>query len=184
MSRAAAVRAAQDAKARRDAERLRREKQVESALADFYEQRGRAESLRSTASARAAKIVADAEAAAQKPERLARAAIAVLQDLGETRDQIAELTGLALAEVRTALAEATAVGPGQPVAEDGGSTPAESLGEVTGASEAEAGEHTRALVDTAEPSAASAVAATERPRAAADSPVSAHVASGPSAMTT
>lgn len=184
MSRAAAVRAAQDAKARRDAERLRREKKVESALADFYEQRGRAELLRSAASVRAAKIVADAEAAAQEPERQARAAVAALQDLGETRDQIAELTGLALAEVRAALAEAAAVGSGQPVADCGDSVPAESPGEVAGSREVEAGEQTRVVDDAPEWSARSAAAPTERPREAAGSPASAHVTSEPSAPTT
>ncbi|MEY9846080.1 hypothetical protein ABH940_003165 [Streptacidiphilus sp. BW17] len=104
-SRASAARAAQQAKAARDAERLRRERQVESALTDFYEQTGRADQLRESASARAAKVVADAEAAAKEPERLAKLAVVRLQDLGEPRDQIAELTGLTLAEVRAVLAE-------------------------------------------------------------------------------
>ncbi|MFI5527073.1 hypothetical protein ACIA8O_00800 [Kitasatospora sp. NPDC051853] len=111
-SRASAARAAQQAKAARDAERLRRERQVESALTDFYEQTGRAEQLRAAASARAAKVLADAEAAAQEPERLAKLAVVTLQDLGEPRDQIAELTGLSLVEVRTVLAEAA--GGGKP----------------------------------------------------------------------
>ncbi|MEV7596873.1 hypothetical protein AB0O91_05730 [Kitasatospora sp. NPDC089797] len=105
-SRASAVRAAQQAKAERDAERLRRERQVESALADFYEQTGKAEQLRTSASARAAKIVAHAERAAVEPERRAREAVALLHDLGEPRDQIAVLTGLALTEVRAILAGA------------------------------------------------------------------------------
>lgn len=137
-SRASAVRAAQQAKAKRDAERLRRERQVESALADFYEQKGRAEQLRASASARAAKILADAETAAVEPERLAREAVAALHDLGEPRDQIAELTGLALADVRTVLAEV--VGGGKP--RDGGAAAAVkpvSVGAAAGVGEATQG---------------------------------------------
>ncbi|WP_148089446.1 hypothetical protein [Kitasatospora cineracea] len=109
-SRASAVRAAQQAKAARDAVRLKRERQVESALADFYEQTGRAEHLRATARARAEKILAEAETAALEPERLAREAVGKLADLGEPRDQIAELTGLSLPEVRTVLAEVAEAG--------------------------------------------------------------------------
>ncbi|WP_405018079.1 hypothetical protein OHV05_14850 [Kitasatospora sp. NBC_00070] len=104
VSRASAARTAQQAKAARDAQRLRRERQVESALTDFYEQTGRAEQLRASASARAAKIVADAETAAAEPERRAREAIEALHNLDEPRDQIAELTGLSLADVRAILA--------------------------------------------------------------------------------
>ncbi|WP_157882265.1 hypothetical protein [Streptomyces rubellomurinus] len=115
-SRASAVRAAQKAKAARDAERLRREKQVEAALTDFYEQTGRAEQLRASASARAAKVLADAEAAAVEPERRAREAVVALHGLGEPRDQIAELTGLALGDVRTILAESA----GSAAPRDGG----------------------------------------------------------------
>ncbi|MFJ2864928.1 hypothetical protein [Kitasatospora sp. NPDC087314] len=109
-SRASAVRAAQQAKAARDAERLRRERQVESALIDFYEQTGRAEHLRVAARSRAEKILADAEVAAVEPERRAREAVAALADLGEPRDQIAELTGLSLTDVRTVLAEVSGAG--------------------------------------------------------------------------
>ncbi|MFG2201290.1 hypothetical protein [Kitasatospora sp. NPDC048715] len=109
-TRASAVRAAQQAKAARDAERLRRERQVESALIDFYEQTRRAEQLRVAARSRAEKILADAEAAAREPERLAREAVAALADLGEARDQIAELTGLSLADVRAILAEVAGAG--------------------------------------------------------------------------
>ncbi|MFD9691859.1 hypothetical protein ACFWXO_39560 [Kitasatospora sp. NPDC059088] len=117
-SRASAVRAAQQAKAARDAERLQRERRVESTLADFYEQTGRAEQLRASASARAAKVLADAEAAAKEPEQRAKLAVVRLQALGEPRDQIAELTGLPLAEVRAVLAEAA--GDKKPPVDEGG----------------------------------------------------------------
>lgn len=78
---------------------------MESALTDYYEQTARAEQLRTNARARTEKILADAEAAAAEPERRARNAVKALRDLGEPRDQIAELTGLALPEVRAILAE-------------------------------------------------------------------------------
>lgn len=108
-TRATALRAAQEAKARRDAERLRREAQVESALADFYEETARAEHIRATAKLRADKLLADAETAAAAPEERACLAVIALRDLGETRHQIAELTGLALPEVRALLPRHSAV---------------------------------------------------------------------------
>jgi hypothetical protein len=108
VSRAAAVRAAQDAKARRDAERLRREQMVDGALADFYEATAKAEALREQARVRAEQLVEQAELAAAEPERAARAAVLRLHGLGETREQIADLTGLRLVEVRAMLAESAA----------------------------------------------------------------------------
>ncbi|PYC82622.1 hypothetical protein C7C46_09680 [Streptomyces tateyamensis] len=92
---------------------------MEAALVDFYEQTGRAEQLRATARARAEKVLADAEAAALEPERRAREAVAALADLGEPRDQIAELTGLSLPDVRAVLAEVA--GAGKAGSEGGGS---------------------------------------------------------------
>ncbi len=109
VSRAAAVRAAQDAKARRDAERLRRERMVDGALADFYEAMARAEALREQARARAARLIEQAELAAAEPEQAARTAVARLHNLGESREQIADLTGLRPVEVRAMLAESAAV---------------------------------------------------------------------------
>ena len=103
VSRASAVRAALEAKARRDAERLERERKVESALADFYESRMRAEVIREAARVKVAKILKEAEAAALEPLRAAHAAVMALKELGETREQIAELTGLSVTEVRVHL---------------------------------------------------------------------------------
>ncbi|WP_194908994.1 hypothetical protein [Catenulispora rubra] len=100
VSRASAVRAALEAKARRDAERLERERKVEAALADFYECRMRAEAIREAARVRVAKILREAEAAAREPLNAAHTAIMALKELGETREQIAELTGQSVTEVR------------------------------------------------------------------------------------
>lgn len=121
VSRAAAVRTAQEAKARRDAERRRREQDVESALADFYEATARAEALREQARLRAERMIEQAELAAAEPERAGHAAVVRLSELGESREQIADLTGLRLVEVRALLAEPeraasprSAAGPGAP----------------------------------------------------------------------
>src|SRR2546423_6859702 len=105
-SRASAVRAAVEAKARRDAERLERERQVESALADFYESRMRAEGIREAARLKVARILREAEQAAREPLKAAHSAVVALKELGETREQIAELTGLGVTEVRAHLGSA------------------------------------------------------------------------------
>lgn len=103
VSRASAVRAAQEAKARRDAERLERERKVDAALADFYESRMQAEVIRETSRVKVAKILREAEQAALEPLKAAHAAVMALKELGETREQIAELTGLSVSEVRVHL---------------------------------------------------------------------------------
>jgi len=107
-SRSAAVKAAQAAKAQRDAERLEHERKVEAALADFYEGMAKATALREQAQVRAARLIAEAEVSAVEPERAAKEALLTLAGLGESRDQIAELTGLAIADVRAALSTASA----------------------------------------------------------------------------
>ncbi|MFC1407133.1 MULTISPECIES: hypothetical protein [Streptacidiphilus] len=114
-SRSAALKAAQEAKGRRDALRLAHEQMVESALADWFEGTTRAEELRARAQAKAAQILADAEAAAAQPEAAARRALRMLVGLGEPRDQIAALTGLTLSDVRGALATAEAESERNPV---------------------------------------------------------------------
>ena len=103
-TRASALRRAQEAKARRDAEHLERERRVESALADFFEGKGAATDLRAEARRKAERLVADAETASAVPEESARKAVVALRELGETQPQIAELTGLTTSEVRAALA--------------------------------------------------------------------------------
>lgn len=104
--RAAAIRRAQEAKQERDARRLVRERQIEAALADFYEQTGRAEQVRGQAQERAARIVAEAEQEAAGLMATAASSVALLEALGEPRAVIAELTGLSLAEVRELLTRA------------------------------------------------------------------------------
>jgi hypothetical protein len=99
-SRAAAVRAARDAKAARDKERQLREARIESALADFYEASGLAGQIRAQAQARADKILADAEEDAAAADRDARQAIRGLREIGQTNAEIADLCGVSVAVVR------------------------------------------------------------------------------------
>ncbi len=105
-SRAAALRRAQQAKAGRDAERVLRERQIEIALADYFEAVGTAERLRADAQRRADGIVAAAEEAAAEPEAAARAAVRRLRELTGSHGEVAALCGITIAVVRDMLATA------------------------------------------------------------------------------
>lgn len=91
--RAAAVRKAHEATARRDAERLRRERELEAALVDFYAALARIEKVR-------AKAVWEIEPF----ERAADDAVRRMARLGEPAAAIAELTKLPSGQVRAVLA--------------------------------------------------------------------------------
>ncbi|MEU9891120.1 hypothetical protein [Sphaerisporangium sp. NPDC051011] len=98
--RAAALRKAREAKAARDAERLMRERQIEAALADFFESWGRAEQIRQEAGHRAKKILDYAEREARQADIDAGEAIRALRKLDQTNAEIAELCGLSVPIVR------------------------------------------------------------------------------------
>ena len=91
---------AQEAVAQRDAERIRREKQLEAALVDYYRAQGEVE-----------RIHKDAEVAAAPFEATMRGAVRCLDRLGETRTGIAALTGLTLPQVRDCLSGAASNEP-------------------------------------------------------------------------
>jgi hypothetical protein len=91
--RAAAVRRAHEATARRDAERLRRERELEAALVDFY-----------AALARIEKVQAKAARDVEPHERSADDAVRRMARLGEPVAAIAELTKLPSSHVRVVLA--------------------------------------------------------------------------------
>ena len=91
----------------RDAALLQRERQVEQALADYFQHTEDAEAIRRQAQERAAKLLADAETASREPEAFAAIAVRVLAQLGETRASISELTGLSPAQLREVLAQPT-----------------------------------------------------------------------------
>lgn len=93
-ARTLALTKAQEAVAQRDAERIKREKQLEAALADFYQAQGDME-----------RIYMAAEAAAAPFEARIREAVRSLDRLGETKPGIAGLTGLSLSRVRDCLAD-------------------------------------------------------------------------------
>lgn len=88
-ARAQALAKAAQAVARRDAERIAREKAVQAALADFFH-----------AQSEIQRIDAEACKAAAPFELVARDAVRALNRLGETRSGIAALTGLSLVRVR------------------------------------------------------------------------------------
>ena len=79
--------------ARRDAERIAREKTVQATLAEFFHAQGEIE-----------RIHVEAEKMAAPFERTARDAVRALDRLGETRSGIADLTGLSVVRVRDYLA--------------------------------------------------------------------------------
>lgn len=98
--RAAALRLAREAKAKRDADRLLREQRIEAALADFFESSGRAEQIRSEAAHRVKKIIDDAEQEAGQADATAGEAIRALRELDQTNAEIGELCGLSVPVVR------------------------------------------------------------------------------------
>lgn len=100
-ARTLALTKAQEAVALRDAERIKREKQLEATLADYYQAQGEVERIR-----------VEAEVAAAPFEATAREAVRSLDRLGETRASIAGLTGLPLPRVRDYLSD---VKPNMPV---------------------------------------------------------------------
>jgi hypothetical protein len=103
-ARAAALRRAQEAKAARDAERLRREKLIEAGLADYYEAAARAERVRAGAQRKADVVLGDAENTAGEHVAAARDAVRGLRDLLGGNAEVASLCGLTASAVRAMLA--------------------------------------------------------------------------------
>jgi hypothetical protein len=98
--RYAAMRKAQQAKRERDAKRLRRERQVEAALAEYFEHVAVAEAVEAATAAKVAEVTAAGAAEAGRVRTAAAVAVRAMLDLGETRNAVAELTGLTLNGVR------------------------------------------------------------------------------------
>ncbi|WP_194893738.1 hypothetical protein [Catenulispora pinisilvae] len=108
-ARTLALTKAQEAVAQRDAERIQREKQLEAALADFYQAQGEVE-----------RIHKGADLAAAPFEATIRESVRSLDRLGETRAGIAGLTGLSLPQVRDCLSDeaSNAPAPDAPFADE------------------------------------------------------------------
>ena len=102
-ARAAALRRAQQAKATRDAARLRREKDIEAALADYFEATEQAERIRAEARRKADRLLTDAELAAETPRQAASAAVHRLRALVGTATEVASLCGISAGEARAVL---------------------------------------------------------------------------------
>jgi hypothetical protein len=98
------LRRAQEAKAERDAERALRERQIEIALADYYETTARAQRLRAEANRRAEGILGDAERTVAEPLTAARDAVCRLRELLGGVTEVAALCGLTVSTVREMLA--------------------------------------------------------------------------------
>jgi hypothetical protein len=105
-ARAAALRRAQQAKAGRDAERVLRERQIEIALADYFEAVARAERVRAEARRKADAVLEAGEQAAGEPETAARDAVRRLRELACSVGEVAALCGISTAGVRELLAVA------------------------------------------------------------------------------
>jgi hypothetical protein len=108
-ARAAALRRAQQAKAGRDAERVLRERQIEIALADWFEATARAERIGDEARRKAAAVIEAGGHAAAEPAGEAREAVRRLRELTGSNTEVAALCGLSVAAVRDLL-----TGPGGP----------------------------------------------------------------------
>lgn len=109
-SRAQALRRAQEAKAQRDAERMRREARIEAALADYYQAAAEAGQIRAAGRRKADGITTAAEKAAGRPLAAARDAVRRLRDLLGGNAEVAELCGISTATVRGILATRPAPG--------------------------------------------------------------------------
>lgn len=111
-ARAAALRQAQEAKAARDAAQLSREKDIEAALADYFEAISRAEQIRTEARQKAEQLLADAELDAQTPRQAAGAAVHRLRELLGNATEVASLCRITTSEVRALLTAEPHLHPG------------------------------------------------------------------------
>jgi hypothetical protein len=117
-ARAAALRRAQQAKAERDSERALRERQIEIALADYFEAAERIRRIRQDAQHKADAVLEAAAQAEQVPFAVAREAVGRLRELTGSNGEVAALCGLTNAAVREMLAQ-TRPASAQPGVPDG-----------------------------------------------------------------
>lgn len=111
-TRARALRRARAAQAPAEARRQARQLRVEAALAAYYEAAEQAARIRGAASARASRIVAQAETAAGVHDAEAARAVGQLRELGEVNAEIARSCGISVAAVRKLVAAARPSGDG------------------------------------------------------------------------
>jgi hypothetical protein len=99
-----ALRRAQEAKADRDAARTLRERQIEIALADYYEATACVERLREEARHKANSVLSAVDKACAEPLAAARDAVRRLKELLGGTAEVAALCGMTAAGVRDLLA--------------------------------------------------------------------------------
>jgi hypothetical protein len=114
-ARAAALRRAQQAKAERDSERTLRERQIEIALADYFEAAERIRRIRQDARHKADAVLEAAGQAEQVPFAIACEAIGRLRELTGSNGEVAALCGLTIAAIREMLAQTRPAQPRQEV---------------------------------------------------------------------
>jgi hypothetical protein len=102
-AKAQALAKATEAVARRDAERIEREKRLQATLAEFFHAQGEVARIRTTADKAAAPF-----------DAAMRDAVQAIEGLGETRAGIASLTGLPASRVREYLTTVLGSGVGEP----------------------------------------------------------------------
>ena len=101
----AARQKAREARTTAVAERIAREKKIDTVLARFFEADMNAETVIEAAQQRADQILTAAKRQADSHREATHEAIRELAALGETRAEIMNLTGLAVHEVRHALVD-------------------------------------------------------------------------------
>jgi hypothetical protein len=102
--RAAALRRAQQAKAERDSERSLHERQIEIALADYFEAAERVRRIREDAQHKADGVLEAAAHTEQVPLAIVREAVRRLRELTGSNGEVAALCGLTTTAVREMLA--------------------------------------------------------------------------------
>lgn len=103
-TRARALRRARAAQAPAEARRQVRQLRVQAALTAYYQAADQAGRIRRAASARAARIMAEAETAAAVHDAEAARAVAELRGLGEVNAEIARMCGISVPVVRKLVA--------------------------------------------------------------------------------
>lgn len=165
--RATAVRAAAAVHAEREAAFAAREKQIRELVTGFFVAHGQVEQVLAAANERCRQIMAAAAAAAGQAQSEAAGAVAGLQALGLSRQELAQVTRLKAGQVRALLAAARTQDPPERAAVPGrGEVPVAGNSQDAGAAAAPGGagdpDHTRArpsLVGDGDPPGADDVSA-------------------------
>ena len=123
--KATAVRAAAAVYAEREAAFAAREKQIRELVTGFFVAHGQVEQVLTAAKERCEQIMAVARESAKQAQSQAAGAVAGLQALGLSRQELSQVTRLKAGQVRALLAAARTPGPpGSGATPEGGEAPA------------------------------------------------------------